>query len=61
VIQSILPQAVDSFPWAGHLGLRMFEALVAALDIEKSTLIFTNTRNQAERWFQALQLCLARP
>jgi ATP-dependent Lhr-like helicase len=30
VIQSILPQAVDSFPWAGHLGLRMFEALVAA-------------------------------
>jgi ATP-dependent Lhr-like helicase len=58
VIQSILPQAVDSFPWAGHLGLRMFEALVAALDIEKSTLIFTNTRNQAERWFQALSFAL---
>jgi ATP-dependent Lhr-like helicase len=58
VIQSILPQAVDSFPWAGHLGLRMFEALVAALDIETSTLIFTNTRNQAERWFQALSFAL---
>jgi ATP-dependent Lhr-like helicase len=36
----------------------MFEALVAALDIEKSTLIFTNTRNQAERWFQALSFAL---
>lgn len=58
VIQSILPESVDSFPWAGHLGLRMFEALVATLDIEKSTLIFTNTRNQAERWFQALHFAM---
>ena len=58
VIHSILPASVDSFPWAGHLGLRMFDALVQALDIEKSTLIFTNTRNQAERWFQALQFAL---
>ncbi|HSM81002.1 MAG TPA: DEAD/DEAH box helicase, partial [Nodosilinea sp.] len=49
VIQSIRPESVDTFPWAGHLGLRMFETLVAALDIDKSTLIFTNTRNQAER------------
>ncbi|MGI8934623.1 MAG: ligase-associated DNA damage response DEXH box helicase [Phormidesmis sp.] len=54
VITSVLPESVDSFPWAGHLGLRMFEALVAALDIAKSTLIFVNTRSQAERWFQAL-------
>lgn len=58
VIQSILPEAVDSFPWGGHLGLRMFEELVAALDIQKSTLIFTNTRNQAERWFQALHFAM---
>ncbi|HEY9762371.1 MAG TPA: ligase-associated DNA damage response DEXH box helicase [Trichocoleus sp.] len=58
VIQSILPQAVDTFPWAGHLGLRMLETLVDSLDIEKSTLIFTNTRNQAERWFQALSFSL---
>ncbi|WP_254721715.1 ligase-associated DNA damage response DEXH box helicase [Kovacikia minuta] len=58
VIQSILPESVDTFPWGGHLGLRMFEELVAALDIEKSTLIFTNTRFQAERWFQALSFAL---
>ncbi|MEM9162308.1 MAG: ligase-associated DNA damage response DEXH box helicase [Cyanobacteria bacterium P01_F01_bin.4] len=58
VIQSILPESVDSFPWAGHLGLRMFESLVAALDLEKSTLIFTNTRSQAERWYQALSFAV---
>ncbi|PZO22880.1 MAG: DNA ligase-associated DEXH box helicase [Leptolyngbya foveolarum] len=58
VITSILPEEVDSFPWAGHLGLRMFESLVAALDIEKSTLIFVNTRSQAERWFQALNFSM---
>ncbi len=57
-IQSILPAEVDTFPWGGHLGLRMFEELVAALDIEKSTLIFTNTRSQAERWFQALSFAV---
>lgn len=54
LIKSILPESVDSFPWAGHLGLHMFESLVSALDIERSTLIFTNTRSQSERWYQAL-------
>ncbi|PSR17786.1 DNA ligase-associated DEXH box helicase [filamentous cyanobacterium CCP3] len=58
VITSIRPESVDTFPWAGHLGLRMFETLIEALDLEKSTLIFTNTRNQAERWYQALQFAL---
>jgi ATP-dependent helicase Lhr and Lhr-like helicase len=57
-ITSVLPESVDTFPWAGHLGLRMFEELVAALDIERSTLIFVNTRSQAERWYQALNYAL---
>jgi ATP-dependent Lhr-like helicase len=54
-IRSLLPAAIDGFPWAGHLGLRMHEALVAALDPGITTLLFTNTRNQAERWFQCLR------
>ncbi|MBD2460515.1 ligase-associated DNA damage response DEXH box helicase [Oscillatoria sp. FACHB-1407] len=54
VIKSVLPTSVDSFPWAGHLGLRMLDELVEALDINVSTLIFTNTRSQSERWYQAL-------
>jgi ATP-dependent Lhr-like helicase len=58
IIRSILPDSVDTFPWAGHLGLRMFQELVDVLDIETSTLIFTNTRAQAEKWYQALTFAL---
>jgi len=58
VIKSILPQSVDTFPWAGHLGLHLFQELVGALDIQKSTLIFTNTRFQSERWYQAISFAM---
>ncbi|XGV99821.1 MAG: ligase-associated DNA damage response DEXH box helicase [Leptolyngbya sp. BL-A-14] len=58
IIKSVLPTSVDTFPWAGHLGLRMYEELVEALDINTSTLIFTNTRSQAERWYQALTFAM---
>ncbi|MFN9922469.1 MAG: ligase-associated DNA damage response DEXH box helicase [Cyanobacteriota bacterium] len=54
-IRSLLPPTIDGFPWAGHLGLRMYEELVAGLDPGVSTLLFTNTRNQAERWHQCLR------
>ncbi len=54
-IRSLLPETIDGFPWAGHLGLRMYEELVAALEPDVSTLLFTNTRNQAERWHQCLR------
>jgi ATP-dependent Lhr-like helicase len=46
-IRSLLPETIDGFPWGGHLGLRMYEELVAGLDPAVSTLLFTNTRNQA--------------
>mgnify|MGYP006276563201 CR=1 FL=1 len=54
-IRSLLPDQIDGFPWGGHLGLRMYEQLVAGLDPAVSTLLFTNTRNQAERWHQCLR------
>ncbi|MEB3275888.1 MAG: ligase-associated DNA damage response DEXH box helicase [Cyanobacteriota bacterium] len=54
-IRSLLPETIDGFPWGGHLGLRMYEELVAGLDPSVSTLLFTNTRNQAERWHQCLR------
>ncbi len=54
-IRSLRPETIDGFPWAGHLGLRLHEELVAVLDPAISTLLFTNTRNQAERWFQCLR------
>ncbi|MER3555141.1 MAG: DNA ligase-associated DEXH box helicase [Meiothermus sp.] len=56
VISSVLPERLDTFPWAGQLAMSMAPALLKGLDISRSTLIFTNTRRQAERWYQALTL-----
>ena len=52
----IEPNHIDPFPWAGHLGLSMLKEVLPKINIQESTLIFTNTRHQAERWFQALSL-----
>ena len=54
-VTSILPDSIDGFPWGGHLGLRRYEDLIGQLEPGISTLLFTNTRNQAERWFQCLR------
>lgn len=54
VIESILPESVDKLPWVGYLGLRLLPLVIARLDPAVPTLIFTNTRSQAERWFQAI-------
>src|SRR5690606_21907535 len=53
-IDSLLPENLERFPWAGHLGLRMLPQVVAELEGSASTLVFTNTRSQAELWYQAL-------
>ena len=54
-IKSVLPENIGKFPWSGHLGLRSHLSLLKMLDKDKSTLLFTNTRNQSERWFQCLK------
>jgi len=41
-------------PWFGYLGGSLFDAVVEALDPARSTLLFTNTRNQAEQWYRAI-------
>lgn len=53
-VETILPQSVDRFPWAGHIGLRLLKPVLAKIDSARSTLLFCNTRGQAEIWFQAL-------
>ncbi|OEC36532.1 ATP-dependent helicase Lhr and Lhr-like helicase [Pseudomonas cuatrocienegasensis] len=53
-IDTLLPPSLERFPWAGHLGLRLRDQVVAALDASASSLVFTNTRAQAEIWYQAL-------
>lgn len=53
-VDTVLPAPGDPFPWAGHLGLSMLDRVVEAIDPSRSTLVFTNTRSQAERWYQAI-------
>lgn len=53
-IDSIRPATLARFPWAGHLGLRLLEPVLEALEPARTTLLFTNTRSQAELWYRAL-------
>lgn len=53
-IVSVLPETPDRFPWAGHLGLRLLESVIEAIEGSRTTLVFTNTRSQTEQWYQAV-------
>jgi len=53
-IRSILPDHIDMLPWAGHLGHKLAHKLLPVIHNSKTTLIFTNTRGQAELWYQNL-------
>lgn len=58
VIDTLMQKTDARFPWAGHLGFVMLEEvadeIAATAKAGGSTLIFTNTRSQAELWYQAL-------
>ncbi|OWK39849.1 ligase-associated DNA damage response DEXH box helicase [Fimbriiglobus ruber] len=54
VIDSVIPDRVERFPWAGHLGLSLLPQVVAAIEEGRSALVFTNTRAQTEIWYQAI-------
>jgi ATP-dependent Lhr-like helicase len=53
-VDSILPDEVERFPWAGHLGLRLLPQVLAAIEEGRTSLVFTNTRSQTEAWYQAI-------
>lgn len=53
-LDSLIPARTERFPWAGHLGVMLLDAVLTELDASPSTLLFTNTRSQAELWYQAL-------
>ncbi|GAB3671822.1 ligase-associated DNA damage response DEXH box helicase [Salinisphaera aquimarina] len=53
-IDALIPATIDRFPWAGHLGTQLVAPVITALESAATTLLFTNTRSQAELWHQAL-------
>jgi ATP-dependent Lhr-like helicase len=54
VVDTLLPDDPGRFPWAGHLGIRMLEPVIREIEGASTTLVFTNTRSQAELWYQSL-------
>jgi ATP-dependent Lhr-like helicase len=53
-VHSILPDELDSLPWAGHLGIKLLKKVIPIIEKSSSTLIFTNTRSFAEVWYQKI-------
>jgi ATP-dependent Lhr-like helicase len=54
LIDTLIPDNIERFPWAGHLGIKLLPQVVQAVQNARSTLVFTNTRAQTEIWFQEL-------
>jgi len=53
-VESILPDEIEKYPWAGHLGLKLIHKVIPILEQSRTTLIFINTRGMSETWYQSL-------
>jgi ATP-dependent Lhr-like helicase len=53
-VESIFPDEIEKYPWAGHLGLKLILKVLPILEKSRTTLIFINTRGMSERWYQSL-------
>jgi ATP-dependent Lhr-like helicase len=53
-VETLVPRPMERFPWAGHMGMRLLPQVVERIAAAQTSLVFTNTRAQAERWFDAI-------
>jgi ATP-dependent Lhr-like helicase len=53
-IAALLPASLERFPWTGHLGLKLLPDVLQLIAAGRTTLVFTNTRSQAELWYRAI-------
>ena len=53
-VESIIPDEIEKYPWAGHLGIKLAHKLIPIIQSSKTTLIFINTRGMSETWYQTL-------
>jgi len=54
VIKSVIPENIESYSWSGHIGVKLLPQVIEIVAKSKTTLIFTNTRSQAEIWYHAI-------
>jgi len=53
-VESIIPDEIEKYPWAGHLGIKLAEKVLPIIEQSTTTLIFINTRGMSEIWYQRL-------
>ncbi|WP_343701327.1 ligase-associated DNA damage response DEXH box helicase [Chitinophaga sp.] len=53
-VHCILPDEIEKYPWAGHLGIRLLHKVLPVIQNSRTTLLFTNTRGQSEIWYQQI-------
>src|SRR6266487_1468327 len=53
-IESVFPDEIEKFPWAGHLGIKLVDKVIPIINNSRTTLIFINTRGMSEIWYQTL-------
>ncbi len=53
-IESIFPDEIEKFPWAGHLGIKLADKVIPIIEKSRTTLIFINTRGMSEIWYQKI-------
>lgn len=53
-VHCILPDEIEKYPWAGHMGLRLLHKVLPVIHNSRTTLLFTNTRGQSEIWYQQI-------
>ena len=54
-LSMLAPDDWLELPWAGHYGLSQLRQVAPKLSADTPSLVFTNTRAQAETWFEALR------
>jgi len=53
-VETILPDEIERYPFTGHIGVSLADKVIDAIERAGTTLLFTNTRSQAEIWFRTL-------
>jgi ATP-dependent Lhr-like helicase len=53
-VESVFPDEIETYPWAGHLGIKLIHKILPIIHESKTTLIFINTRGMSEIWYQQI-------